>query len=81
MPYAYQPGAEMAFSLVVRADISDAPNQEADASLAPVMPEEDWRFASTVGTWADTVTLTPTLTLTLTLTFVRLKPCEARSAL
>ena len=54
MPYAYQPGAEMDFSLVVRADISDAPNQEADASLAPVMPDEDWRFASTAGTWADT---------------------------
>ena len=54
MPYAHQPGAEMDFSLVVRADISDAPNQEADASLAPVMPDEDWRFASTAGTWADT---------------------------
>ena len=35
MPYAYQPGAEMDFSLVVRADISDAPNQEADASPNP----------------------------------------------
>ena len=32
------------------------------------MPDEDWRVASTAGTWADTVTLTPTLTLTLTLT-------------
>jgi len=45
MPYCYHAGAEMDFSLVVRADISDAPNpnqaEAAEASLAPVMPADD----------------------------------------
>ena len=53
MPYCYHAGAEMEFGLVVRADISDAPSAAAEASLAPVMPAEDWRFASMGGAWAD----------------------------
>ena len=53
MPYCYYPGVEMEFNLVVRADISDAPAAAPEVILAPVMPAEDWRFASMSGAWAD----------------------------
>ena len=54
MPYAYEPGVELDFTLLVRADISDAPSEveKAEAALEPVVPEEDWNYGSLTGSWA-----------------------------
>ena len=43
MPYSFYAGVEADFSLVVRADVSDAPTSGTpEAFLEPVTPEEDW---------------------------------------
>ena len=53
MPYAYEPGVELDFTLLVRADISDAPSEETpEARLEPVVPEEDWSYGALTGSWA-----------------------------
>jgi hypothetical protein len=51
MPFAFEPGQESSFTLVVRTDDRDE-DGVADLRMEPVRPEDDWRSATLANHWS-----------------------------